>query len=202
MKKLILLSMIILSLNAFSQDNEWKHVGLVGIDPLSTGTFSSTEDTLEIGFNPGISLGYEYRLMPENDWGKSFGITYHHDRSPNKMKYTNDGLNINTTIDIESEEAVSVMRVHANLISRWENFYIPFGLNYAAINYSSPVDTSYTSEGGLGFNLFFGWAFNDQFSVEYGAYSSKWDFGFELLGSQINLEGTLSMSSLILKYNF
>lgn len=56
--------------------------------------------------------------------------------------------------------------------------------------------------GGLGFNIAFGWMINDNFAVELSGFSSVWKFGFEINGTEIELDGLMSIGAINLKYAF
>lgn len=201
----LLLVLMLLAGNVFAQEesssDDWGHYLMGGFDIGNIATFtggksdssSSTFDT-EMEFETGFSIGYEYKKFAKNDWGNSFGITYHTERDVDN--FTLDGTKYSSLSDPAS---ISVLRLYANLIYRWNEFYMPFGLNIQSITYNAPSNYSGSidAKGGLGINFAIGWAFNNKISAEYGVYSGS--FSLESDTTDYGT-GALAISSLRLIY--
>ncbi len=208
MKKIALLTLLISSFTVFANEQTDQEHFLIGgydfttIANFSGGYSSSSPSTLldtELNFEPALSFGYEFRESKEDSWGKAFGATYHMEREL-------ESGNINgTELTVSDPSKISMLRVYANAIYRWKNFYIPFGINFTSVNYTAPSD--YTgnvdSTGGIGFNLAFGYYIDDKICIEYGAHSNLW--GLEGTSGSTSIDygdGALAVATLRLKYKF
>lgn len=180
-----------------SAPSDWGHYAQFGLDVNTIGSFQDTEaGDVDFKFENGFMLGYEYRQIPSQGWGKSFGVMYHTKRDVDKLQV--DGF----TFDITSSPAnIALLTLTANIHYRWEKFYLPFGINFTSVQFE-PADTfdgSVDSKGGFGINFGLGWVIHDDWAVEYTAHSSSWtldtddyDYG----------TGTIAVATLAAKYRF
>lgn len=125
-------------------------------------TVPNTTFDSEIKFESGFSIGYEYRNTRVNSWGSSFGVNYHAKKDVKSWK-------INDTKISNTDVSISILSLYADLLYRWESFYIPFGINISSINYELPETDSgeITTKGMIGANLGIGWMINDEISIQY-----------------------------------
>ena len=163
------------------------------------GTNSSSGGDSEIDFEPGFSLGYEFRSVDPSSWGASFGLEYHAKRDLEEVTFS--GTTFTPTSDDVAN--INIVYLYANLIYRWDVFYIPFGLNIASVEYT-PADSyngNVKSESGVGFNFALGWELGDSFLIEYGVKSSTYSLSEKSGSDEIDYgEGAIAVSTLSLKY--
>jgi hypothetical protein len=163
---------------------------------ISTSPGVSLDNEME--FETGLAIGYEYRISTPNSWGKSFGINYHTERDLKTWEI--NGIKAGK-VDI----SVTILSIYADLIYRWESFYIPFGVNLSSINYKVPTTDSGSIEtnGSFGVNLGFGWKMDQKKSIEYitmnTAHLPEYDDGIDLLYFG---DGYLTTSTILFKYQF
>lgn len=128
-----------------STESDRGHYVILGYDLSTRGEFTNGYTSIDLSddfdttieFKSGFSVGYEYRKAPMNDWGSAFGIIHTFQRDVESM--TIDGDKTKAKGDIAN---VSMTSVYANLIYRWETFYIPFGLVFSSITYNPPDASS------------------------------------------------------------
>jgi len=163
------------------------------------GTNTSSGGTSEFEFEPGFSIGYEYRNASANSWGASFGVEYHSEKQVEEVSFSGETAqatgNDNATIQIT--------HLYFNLIYRWDVFYIPFGLNVASVKYTPPSTFigEFEDESSLGFNFALGWELGDNFLIEYGARSTTYSLEYTNGSTVVDYgEGALVTTTLSLKY--
>lgn len=116
------------------------------------GTFNS-----EFEYKEGFTLSLEMRDSPSHSWGYGVGISFDSTRELEAATFTSGG----TTLIASSAGGASKIGSTAfelNSIYRWNEFYIPFGLNYTAIRFTPAAGYTggFDVAGGFGAQLGFG----------------------------------------------
>lgn len=146
------------------------------------GTFTS-----EFEYKEGFTVSLEMRDSPSNSWGYGFGITYDSTREFDSGTFSSGG----TTLTITSSGGASKIgstSFEANAIYRWNEFYIPLGLNYTAMRFT-PVPGytgGYDIEGGFGAQLGFGIHVSDAVSLEMMSRASAYALKNSQGGTSVN----------------
>lgn len=96
------------------------------------------------------SIGITYARMHPNAWGFSGGLTYEFPRELKSFSVTTSGGT--ATGFTTGSPKLSIFLIEANMLYRWDKFYLPFGMN---------ISIPYTSGGG---------ADHDAFGPMAGAY--------------------------------
>ena len=206
-KCLVFLFLFTSSLYAQESSTDYKHTAFLGFDLVTSGSFedgttssSSTTFDSEINFESAFSIGYEYQEAKKESWGKAFGVSYH-----TKREVDSFDLNGETLQATGDAAEITMLKLNANLIYRWDIFYIPFGINLTTVSYDPPAnyDGTVDSTGGLGFNFGLGWFINDQFAIEYMSSSSVWELEADDGSTTTDFgDGILAVATLRLKYIF
>lgn len=134
------------------------------------GTFTS-----EFEYKEALSISLEMRNTPQHSWGYGFGLTYDATRDLDSGSFSSGG----TTLLISTAGGASKIGAtsfEGNAIYRWNEFYIPLGLNYTAMRFT-PVPGytgGYDIEGGFGVQLGFGVHVSDAVSLEMMSRASAY----------------------------
>lgn len=98
------------------------------------GRSNTWSEAAYVGSAPVVSLGLQY--LPQKKWGYEFGASFDFKR---KIKNSNTKANnFGTPGLISTGTGISYLTLVANAAFRWENFYLPFGLNYAKPFFNLP----------------------------------------------------------------
>lgn len=146
------------------------------------GTFTS-----EFEYKEGLTVSLEMRDSPSNSWGYGFGITYDSTREFDSGSFSSGGTTITTTSSGGASKIGSTS-FEANAIYRWNEFYIPLGLNYTAMRFS-PVPGytgGYDIEGGFGAQFGLGVQVSDAVSLEMMSRASAYSLRASQGTSSIN----------------
>lgn len=158
----------------FANLGKW-HVSLYGLynmantwsfDSLTaSGSGGSGSGSLTYNVDSGVGLGIQAWKSDPNSWGMSFGFEYDFPRNINSQTVT---LNGTTYIGVTSGSKPTVTEhvVYLNAIYRWNDFYLPFGLNYSMPTLQGSVEDTITITGAIGIQVGVGTHVTDHFSVE------------------------------------
>ncbi|MDZ4057238.1 MAG: hypothetical protein U1D69_09765 [Polynucleobacter sp.] len=146
------------------------------------GTFTS-----EFEYKEGFSVSAEMRDSPSNSWGYGVGITYDSNKELDSGTFSSGG----TTLILTSAGGASKIgstSLEVNAIYRWNEFYVPFGLNYTAIRFTpaSGYTGGYDVEGGFGAQLGFGVHVSDAVSLEMISRAAPYSLRISQSGSSVN----------------
>lgn len=146
------------------------------------GTFTS-----EFDYKEGFTVSLEMRDSPSNSWGYGVGITYDSTRALDSGTFSSGG----TTLILTSAGGASKIgstSFEVNAIYRWNEFYIPFGLNYTAIRFTpaSGYTGGYDVEGGFGAQVGFGVHISDAVSLEMMSRAAPYSLRLSQSGSSVN----------------
>lgn len=168
MKLHLILVVAIFSLKGFAKGTDWEYrVGLshsIGANTkyeniqYTDGT-NSLLGKGEVTYEDGLSFDFESRNLKPNSWGFLGGLTYDLTRKE-KRAVVNFG---NVTVNSEVGGNLQMTFLYGSAAYRWNEFYLPFGLNYNIVNYKSEGTTT---TGGIGAQLGFGYYINEEFLFE------------------------------------
>ncbi len=141
----------LISKSSFSQVNESTSLNAVVVD---------------LNFENALSLELDARQSAPNSWGFIGGLTYDQDRKVTGGKIVDTG----STISFPTSDPFKIQFIvfSGNVVYRWNEFYLPFGLNINIAKYTSPSTFSGTHSvnGGLGGQLGVGYYLTEHFTVE------------------------------------
>lgn len=195
-------------------DNRWQFGLGVGVmltdtsatyDDIKVHSGSSTiSGSAELEYKRTGSLALEGRLTPQNSWGFILGLNVEGRRELKKAKFKVSGVT-DTVVGGSGSSKVQFTTFYGNALYRWNQFYIPFGLNVSVVRFSPADDYDGSSEarGQIGGQLGIGYMFTEHMALE--AFS--WVTGMSLKSEESGTEtdyGTGTFSSLVLfgKYAF
>jgi hypothetical protein len=171
MKLTTFCSVLVLSLPVYAAD--WA-IG-VGASLNTSATLHFNQVTVSTGVGSYIvemqaedvaSIELEARNMDQQSWGFIGGLTYDFERKFTGGRITGFGGTV--TLGSTDPAKLKTSVLSANAAYRWENFYLPFGLNYSFVKYTPPA--SFTGEvsvgGGLGGQLGVGYYISDSIVLE------------------------------------
>lgn len=137
-------------------------------------TESGEKGSAELDYSNVLSLEFDARYMQKYGWGFIGGLTI-----DGKRKLTGGNVKIsghNLAVPSDDPSKIQSTVLYANAVYRWEDFYIPFGLNYSFIEYDVPsASTSSVDASG---------AIGGQFGIGYYATSN---LALELYGRTIGI---------------
>lgn len=202
----ILLLLFSLRAGAESSDRQW-FFALGGGYQISTqpGQFSTVTATPFLGasstgsgsltFNPSYVVQADLRFVPKNHWGFMVGADYEGTRTL-KSGMFNAG---STSIVLAGGAKMQISTAYVNAVYRWENFYLPFGLNYSTVNFTTGGGVLGTDsvQGGIGAQLGVGWQFNNWFSLEAYSWATSMQMNMTTSGAYLEC-GTGIFGNLIL----
>lgn len=129
----------------------------------TTGASGSVNATY--GTDSSVGLGVGYLRTEQQSWGFSGSILYEPRREIKSLTVSGPGGTF-TSSATGTKAKLSFILLEANAIYRWNEFYIPFGLNLSAPSLTDTGSDVYDVKGGLGAFLGAGWFIMDNSSIE------------------------------------
>lgn len=168
-------------------------------------TFTNDSNNYKIVLDYGNSQGLEldYRKLQKNSWGFIGNLSYNLERSVTFLSITYSGGSFSS--DVSSPSKIQITELMANAAYRWDNFYIPVGLNYSMVKFvpASGFSGSHSASGGLGWQLGLGFYTSDNFALELVSKSTLVKLSSTSSGITTNYgTGTMSSTNLMGKYFF
>lgn len=128
----------------------------------------ATTGEAEFDYEKTYSLIAEARYLPANDWGVLLGLNYEGQRQFDGGTIKGGGVVVTLTGGSDASK-VQFSTLYASAAYRWNEFYLPFGLNYSVVKFT-PASTggnqAYDASGELGAQLGVGWFFEEHFAIE------------------------------------
>jgi hypothetical protein len=157
----------------------------------------------EFDMDDVASFELDFRRSPSHDWGFIGGLSLSTKTDITSGSIT---LNGNTVTFSESGQAdqVSWAVFSGSIVYRWNEFYIPFGLNFSLIEYDAQGITV-DATGGLGAQLGIGFLISHHFSIELLSKAIAYDISYYDSSTNLDImleEGYISTASLAVKYVF
>lgn len=142
---------------------QFNNVSVVGGGQQVSATGSLT-------YNQTYVLSAEGRFVRKHAWGFIGGLDYEGQRQFQSGSFSGGGQTVQLTGGSGASK-VQFTSVYASAVYRWEDFYLPFGLNFSFINFTPAAGATATgtTQGGVGAQIGIGYQFNDWFALE--AYS-------------------------------
>lgn len=127
---------------------------------------SSTKYEVTADYSTGVSLELDARMLAQDSWGFIGGLTIDSETKAEKVTIK-DGSSTQTITASDGAKLQATV-LYGSLAYRMERFYIPFGLNVAAIKFTPPSGYSGSAEasGGLGIQAGMGYYFSPNFVGE------------------------------------
>lgn len=172
MKRLLIASILIFISTAFAQENVDEYeimYGLGGSIVLNSHyttndlTLSSASGSYSANFDLSNGIAVEGSIIKtkKNAWGLSGVLSLGQQRSVDGGVVAGVAVN-NSTLKISSHS------ISGNALYRWDNLFLPFGLNFNATSISNdPTITSVS--GGIGYQIGAGYFINENVAIEYTA---------------------------------
>lgn len=99
-------------------------------------------------------------------WGIQVGIAVDTGRTITDFEVKNSTSVQKGTYTGSTQPKITFVNVYANVVYRWEQFYIPFGLNSSGVGVSDPPVPLKELTGGMGAQVGIGHEFHKNFAVE------------------------------------
>ena len=130
-----------------------------------TRTGISGEGEAEVDINNAIALDFDLRYMPANSWGVSGGMALESEREVNSVSST--GAVIGN--DIGNNDKFRMLIFYGNGAYRWDQFYIPVGLNVSYVSYYADSGSiwDYDAMGGIGAQFGVGYYLTENVALEF-----------------------------------
>lgn len=183
-----------------SDEHVWRFGVGGGIALGGTGNFREVKDSsvpytleAEIGFTSAALVKGEARYMAPNSWGFLGSLQFEREREVDTFKVGG------VTYNVSSGAKLQVTTLLASAVYQWENWYLPFGLNFSSLKYTPPsgFSGSTDSTSGLGFQIGVGYLINENFSVEGMSRSASWKLSAKPTGGGETDYGTGTFSTLV-----
>ena len=161
----------------------------------------SSIESVNFSYERGFAFGYEFRKVTPNSWGGAAGFEWHLARELDSVVVERKDSADDSFSLGSSPAEVSAKYLYYSWIYMWNEFYIPFGINYLMIDISrgdSFLETPKTSNG-VGFQFGLGWQFNSNISGEWMVRSSAHSLE---VGSSDYRMGAYASGSFGIRYSF
>lgn len=157
------------------ESSKWR--GHFGLTYNTAGTLSFQDSQFRSGNNsftgkydlelegaPAFTVGATY--SPKQSWGMNVGVSTEAKRRIKSQKITVDGSDA-VAEDHEEHYNLRFTHVYLNAIYRWENFYLPFGLNYSIVQADKELTQFKHIQGSAGVQFGVGVFANDSVAFEF-----------------------------------
>lgn len=146
-------------------------------------TVGSVSDSGKISYELENAFGVtvEGIFSPRNSWGFSAGLSTETKRKFKKAKIEENGQT--TESDFVGDAHLTYTHIYANAIYRWDQWYLPFGLNFASVSKDDAPMVFKNMDGRAGIQFGVGFYANENVALE-----------FMFRGSQIHLGGVSDAS--------
>jgi hypothetical protein len=167
-----------------------------------TGAQSTDSANLNFKDSPSATLGLEVMYGAPNAWGLSAGASYDSNHRFRAYEFSSTyGRPASLTF---GDFDANIFTIYANAIYRWDNFYIPFGLNISGIKVIDAPATVDNLKGGagaqFGVGYFFGEGIMGEFILRGTAVNSE---SRDMNGTRLELGvGSVGTAQVVLKYYF
>lgn len=158
----------------------------------------------EFDVKTGIALEADVRYMRKNNWGFLGGLSIGLSSEVDGGKITINGTTSTSSGGSADPDEVRVSYIHANAVYRWNEFYIPFGVNFSVIDYDA-TGFDINADGGSGYQFGVGYLFNDNLAIEIMRVTTRFDISYTDTSNNIYIEfneGFLTSYDLSVKYIF
>jgi hypothetical protein len=148
----------------FNSGTEYKYNDF---DYYSGGSFLTGEYTLEV--DPAFHFALGVMVARKHSWGAYVGISRESKRNVNSETVSINGITMTSTITGEKPSFTNTL-LEFNSLYRWDQFYLPFGLNYSILSFSpadAPANWTFEAEGSMGAQVGFGVFANDNVHFEF-----------------------------------
>lgn len=111
---------------------------------------------------PGVAL--ETRYDAPNAWGFQAGLAFDAKRKLKNFESDLSGTRVTTDLN---DSTIQISTLYVNILYKWNEFYIPFGVNFALARYENRPTLLEKVDGGSGGQFGVGWDFNPHLSLEF-----------------------------------
>jgi hypothetical protein len=152
-----------------NEDRAW-HFGVGGSYSLpstanfNNGSYGGLAMTVNLTYASVLGLEFEARKLPLHSWGFVGGLSYDLAGTTSSVNVTVAGTSSSGSSNSQFQTTV----LWGSAAYRWENFYLPFGLNYDVLSYTPPSGFigSSTASGGFGGQVGVGYYVTPRIPVE------------------------------------
>lgn len=156
-----------------------------GTSGSATGVAGSFTSDFE--YKEALSFCIEMRDSQKNAWGYGLGLTFDMERELESAIFKSGSSSL-SLVGSGGASKIGATAIEFNAIYRWNEFYIPFGLNYTAMRFTPApgysggfnVDSGFGAQFGLGFFI------NDNVAIEMSSRASNYSLNFTQGGSFVN----------------
>ena len=144
--------------------------------------------TAEFDVKSYASLEFEVRHMQKQNWGFTAGLSLGAETEEQGGTIVLNGVTIVITSSADPDK-MRVVLLYGNAVYRFDEVYIPFGLNVSAIDYKvAGGGAKIETEGGLGAQFGLGYQFGDHVAFELLARSIAFNVKFTDLATSDTTE--------------
>ena len=179
MRKFILLFIFLFSFSSYAEDWRFGVGGSLALGGTIEGDlYVSTSSgfgfgQIDLETEAGFEIEIDARYMPRNSWGFMGALAHGGSRDIDGGYVTVNGTTISATSG-SSLDTIQNTYVMTNAVYRWNEFYLPFGLNFSFLKYESEgfeVDTDL----GIGFQISVGYYIKDNLAVEFTSMATAFE---------------------------
>ncbi|MEQ1722734.1 MAG: hypothetical protein ABL930_06130 [Pseudobdellovibrio sp.] len=136
---------------------------LMNFDSAYINADAGAKSSYKLYYSSSPMIDLNYRDVVSNDWGYIFGVAFDFGRKFTEGDKTVNGM---TTI-LRNDTKLQTTLLSFCLAYRWENFYIPFGVNYPFYNFTNEGFVGTTKVSGSAYGkLGMGYYLNNNFMLE------------------------------------
>lgn len=164
-------------------------------------TLSRANGEVDLDTEPGFNINFEARFLQKHGWGLTMGLDFDFDREVKSGTISSGGTTISVSETDDPDSFTSVVG-YGNLVYKWENFYIPFGLNLSYIDYKS-TGLNVNTTPSIGAQLGLGYETDSNFALEM--YSRVLGLEMDYIDGNYDVsfeEGLISNIAFRVKYIF
>ena len=120
----------------------------------------------DLDYSNVFSIELEARKINQMSWGLMGGLTFDGERQLTGGSITGGGVSL--VVSDSDPSKIQATVIYGNAVYRWNQFYLPFGLNISAIKFTAASSFTGTSSasGGVGAQVGFGVYVKDNFVIE------------------------------------
>jgi len=164
-------------------------------------TLSRANGEVDLDTEPGFNINFEARFLQKNGWGLTMGLDFDFEREIKSGTISSGGTTISVS-EIDDPDTFTSVVGYGNLVYKWENFYIPFGLNLSYIDYKS-TGLNVNTTPSIGAQLGLGYETDSNFALEM--YSRVLGLEMDYIDGNYDVsfeEGLISNIAFRVKYIF
>lgn len=155
----------------------------------------STDAEVKYEWEAALGLSIEVAMMEPESWGFSAGYQFEGAHKIDQVTMESGGT---TYSGKGADFELQVSDVYANAIYRWDQLYLPFGLNYSFVKVKNAPLALKDVEGGVGMQVALGVNLTEHLAAEFGVRVLMVNANGQTIGTDTADLGRGAMGSAIL----